>query len=167
MISGTCKLLAITAISSVLGYCVYFDKKRRTDPDYKRKLHARRRKAMLAKEQQQRAATTEPSTAQVAQTPAQALRGLVKTNTEQYFLEQIHLGEHRLMIGDIDAGITHMVNATSVCTHQETFLQMLESTLPVEIFSMFLAKLQHAEQTRSYTNSILPHVLSSRTGIAW
>lgn len=39
--------------SLFIGYCIYFDKKRRSDPDYKKKVIARRKKeaAMLKKQQ--------------------------------------------------------------------------------------------------------------------
>ncbi|XP_002138074.1 mitochondrial import receptor subunit TOM20 homolog [Drosophila pseudoobscura] len=167
MIRGACKLLALTAVSSVLGYCVYFDNKRRSDPDYKKKVRARRLKAKLAKDQdrQQEAVAQEGSMPQLQHTQAQALRGLVKTNTEQYFLEQVLLGENRIMSGDIDGGIVHMINATSVCTRQEAFLQMLQGTLPPDIFQVFLVRLQHAEPTRSITtNGILPNAMSPSSG---
>jgi import receptor subunit TOM20 len=43
------RFLALCALglagSLFVGYCVYFDSKRRSDPDYKKKVLARRRKA--------------------------------------------------------------------------------------------------------------------------
>ncbi|XP_017145098.1 mitochondrial import receptor subunit TOM20 homolog [Drosophila miranda] len=167
MIRGAFKLLALTAVSSALGYCVYFDNKRRSDPDYKKKVRARRLKAKLAKDQerQQEPVATEGSMPQLQQNQAQALRGLVKTNTEQYFLEQVFLGENRIMCGDIDGGIMHMINATSVCTSQEAFLQMLRGTLPPDIFQVLLARLQHEEPTRSTTTiGIMPNWMSPSSG---
>ncbi|BFF89225.1 mitochondrial import receptor subunit TOM20 homolog [Drosophila madeirensis] len=164
--SGTCTVLAISAVSSVLGFCVYYDKKRREDPDYKRKVRTRRLNAKLAKEQKQRAATV-AAMAQAPQAPAQALSGLVRPNTEQYFLEQIHLGELRILAGDIETGITHMINATRVCIRLQTFLNMLESTLSEEVFSMFMLKMLQAEQARNNSNSIMPNVASPRYGLAW
>uniref|UniRef100_H9GLC8 Uncharacterized protein n=1 Tax=Anolis carolinensis TaxID=28377 RepID=H9GLC8_ANOCA len=79
LVLGVCGL-------ALLVYCLYFDRKRRGQPDFKRRLR-------------------EP-----------------KKSTE------------------------HLANAISVCTHPNQLLQVLEQTLPPQVFEMLLQSIPHAVQ---------------------
>lgn len=46
MINRTIGLVATGAIGLFIGYCIYFDKKRRSDPDYKKKIIERRKRKL-------------------------------------------------------------------------------------------------------------------------
>lgn len=42
MISKTAMGIAVGIASAVVGYCIYFDNQRRSDPDFKKKLRERK-----------------------------------------------------------------------------------------------------------------------------
>lgn len=129
-VSGTFKVLA--AISGILfmGYCVYFDKQRRSDPDFKRKLHERRIQRSLA---------SVKSTASVS---------MSERDVEVYFMTQIHKGETLITNGDVEAGVEHLINAILVCGQPSKLLQLLQSTLPMDIFTTMLIKMHAYEASQ-------------------
>ncbi|EDW42709.1 mitochondrial import receptor subunit TOM20 homolog [Drosophila sechellia] len=126
-VTGTFKVLA--AISGILfmGYCVYFDKQRRSDPDFKKKLHDRRIQRSLA------------SVKSAASVP------MSERDVELYFMTQIHKGETLITNGDVEGGVEHLINAMLVCGQPAKLLQLLQSTLPVDIFKAMLIKLNAYE----------------------
>ncbi|CAN0405432.1 mitochondrial import receptor subunit TOM20 homolog [Petromyzon marinus] len=108
-----------------IGYCVYFDRKRRSDPDFKKKLRERRRK--------QKQAT---SSAQII------LPDIKDTEAVQkFFLQEIQLGEEMLSQGEFEQGVEHLTNAVAVCGQPQQLLQVLQQTLPPPVFQMLLQKL--------------------------
>ncbi|KAH8267213.1 hypothetical protein KR026_005150, partial [Drosophila bipectinata] len=125
---GTFKFLAAVSAFLFAGYCVYFDRKRRSDPDFKKKLHERRLRRqgnML--------------------TPPAAPVHLDEKEIEMYFMTQIHRGEGLITNGDIEGGLDHLINAILVCSQPGKLLQVLQSTLPAEIFTMMLIKMHAYE----------------------
>ncbi|KAH8293522.1 hypothetical protein KR054_001203, partial [Drosophila jambulina] len=118
------KLMAAATGMMFVGYCVYFDNKRRSDPDFKRKLHERRNRRPAAKS---------------------VPRDLNDKDMEMYFLDQMQRGQRLIMNGDIEGGVDHLINAIFVCNQPEKLLQVLQSTLPTEIFTMMLIKMHAYE----------------------
>lgn len=131
------KLLAAASGIVLLGYCVYFDKKRRSDPDFKRKLHERRNRRLATKSKPQ---------------------DLGDKDMEMYFLEQMQRGQTSIMNGDIEGGVDYLINAILVCNQPGKLLQVLQSTLPMEIFTMMLIKM-HAYETAQERPSVPPVVV--------
>ncbi|KAH8267607.1 hypothetical protein KR018_002340, partial [Drosophila ironensis] len=124
----TLKLLAATATLMIVGYCIYFDHKRRRDPDFKKKLRERRR-----------------SRKTVNLAPSGAPVHLSEKDIEMYFVTQIQRGEGLITSGDIEGGIDHLINAILVCSQPGKLLQVLQSTLPMEVFTMMLVKMHAYE----------------------
>uniref|UniRef100_A0A1A8L1H7 Translocase of outer mitochondrial membrane 20 homolog b n=2 Tax=Nothobranchius TaxID=28779 RepID=A0A1A8L1H7_9TELE len=115
----------------LLGYCVYFDRKRRSDPDFKNRLRERRRTQKAAKERAGLAKLPDLKDAEAVQ---------------KFFLEEIQLGEELLAQGDYEKGVDHLTNAIAVCGQPQQLLQVLQQTLPPPVFQMLLTKLPSISQ---------------------
>nr|KAF6400103.1 translocase of outer mitochondrial membrane 20 [Molossus molossus] len=68
-----------------IGYCIYFDRKRRSDPNFKNRLRERRKKQKLAKERAGLSKLPDLKDAEAVQ---------------KFFLEEIQLGEELLAQGN-------------------------------------------------------------------
>ncbi|XP_026165266.1 translocase of outer mitochondrial membrane 20 [Mastacembelus armatus] len=124
VVAGVCGALFI-------AYCVYFDRKRRSDPRFKEKLRERRRKQKISSEKS----------------------GLVRLPdlkdpeaVQKFFLEEIQLGEELLSQGEVDKGVDHLTSAIAVCGQPQQLLQVLQQTLPAPVFQMLLTKLPSISQ---------------------
>ncbi|KAK7118945.1 hypothetical protein R3I94_020955 [Phoxinus phoxinus] len=114
-----------------VGYCVYFDRKRRSDPNYQRKLRERRRKQKASQEKAGLSRLPDLKDAEAVQ---------------KFFLEEIQLGEELLAQGDYEKGVDHLTNAIAVCGQPQQLLQVLQQTLPPPVFQMLLTKLPSISQ---------------------
>ncbi|XP_040206631.1 mitochondrial import receptor subunit TOM20 homolog isoform X1 [Rana temporaria] len=114
-----------------LGYCIYFDRKRRNDPNFKNRLREKRRKQKLAKERAGQPRLPDLKDAEAVQ---------------KFFLEEIQLGEELLGQGDFEKGVDHLTNAIAVCGQPQQLLQVLQQTLPPQVFQMLLTKLPTISQ---------------------
>nr|XP_055026972.1 translocase of outer mitochondrial membrane 20 [Misgurnus anguillicaudatus]XP_055026973.1 translocase of outer mitochondrial membrane 20 [Misgurnus anguillicaudatus] len=114
-----------------IGYCIYFDRKRRSDPNFKTRLRERRQKQKAAVE-----------TSGLGQLPDLKDAGAV----QKFFLEEIQLGEELLAQGDFEKGVDHLTNAIAVCGQPQQLLQVLQQTLPAPVFQMLLVKLPTISQ---------------------
>ncbi|CAG2220597.1 mitochondrial import receptor subunit TOM20 homolog [Mytilus galloprovincialis] len=120
-----------------LGYCIYFDRKRRSDPDFKRKLKEKRSRASQNKKQ-----------------------GGGKTNVQlpdlsspeamqKFFLQEVQIGEDLLAQGEIEEGVEHLSVAVAVCGQPQHLLQVLQQTLPPQVFQLLIQKLPTVNQRLS------------------
>ncbi|XP_034722425.1 mitochondrial import receptor subunit TOM20 homolog [Etheostoma cragini] len=92
MMGGKTSALAAGLCGALLlGYCIYFDKKRRSDPDFKNRLRERRRKQKVAKERAGMAKLPDLKDAEAVQ---------------KFFLEEIQLGEELLAQGKRASSVT-------------------------------------------------------------
>lgn len=116
-----------------LGYCYYFDKKRRSDPNYKLKVKERRRAKREAANNAKSGRTQIPD---------------LKDNeaVQMFFLQQVQLGEELLSRGDEEGGVEHLSNAVAVCGQPNQLLQVLQQTLPPHVFQLLLMRLPAAGQ---------------------
>uniref|UniRef100_A0A670HXX8 TOMM20-like protein 1 n=1 Tax=Podarcis muralis TaxID=64176 RepID=A0A670HXX8_PODMU len=110
LVAGACGL-------AVLGYCLYFDHRRRSAPDFKRRL----------RESEWRG---RPHNAKL----------------QEFFLEEIQLGQEWLARGEHNKSIEHLANAIAVCTHPSQLMHVLKHTLPPHIFEMLLHNIPYAVQ---------------------
>ncbi|XP_077935767.1 mitochondrial import receptor subunit TOM20 homolog [Gasterosteus aculeatus] len=132
MMGGRTSALAAGLCGALLvGYCIYFDKKRRSDPDFKNRLRERRRKQKAANERSGMAKLPDLKDAEAVQ---------------KFFLEEIQLGEELLAQGDYEKGVDHLTNAIAVCGQPQQLLQVLQQTLPPPVFQMLLTKLPSISQ---------------------
>jgi len=113
-----------------LGYCIYFDQKRHNDPNFKRKLREKRKQQRLAK---------------VAGTKIPDLRD--QEAVQKFFLSEVQLGETLLSEGDVDGAVEHLGSAIAVCGHPQQLLQILQQTLPPQVFHLLLQRLPMIGQT--------------------
>ncbi|KAM3862723.1 translocase of outer mitochondrial membrane 20 [Diretmus argenteus] len=132
VVAGVCGALFI-------AYCVYFDRKRRSDPNFKKKLRERRRNQTVSSE-----------TSGLPKLPnlkdAEAV--------QKFFLEEIQLGEELLAQGDYEKGVDHLTNAIAVCGQPQQLLQVLQQTLPPPVFQMLLTKLPTISQRSVSSQSL-------------
>ncbi|XP_071562780.1 mitochondrial import receptor subunit TOM20 homolog [Temnothorax nylanderi] len=124
MISKTAVGIAVGIAGILVGYCFYFDQKRRSDPDFKKKLRERRR----AKKHAQKASSKIPD---------------LKDHelVQKFFLQEVQLGEELLACGEIDGGVEHLANAVAVCGQPAQLLTVLQKTLPPPIFQILVQRL--------------------------
>ncbi|CAK9304818.1 unnamed protein product [Gordionus sp. m RMFG-2023] len=124
MTAGVCGALFV-------GYCVYFDKKRRSDPNFKNKLREKRTKLKLEKENENKLNIPDFKDPEAMQA---------------FFIQEVTKGEELLAIGDLENGIDHLSIAVSVCGQQKQLLKVLEQTLPPQIFFLLVQKLPQAHK---------------------
>ncbi|XP_059770298.1 TOMM20-like protein 1 [Balaenoptera ricei] len=117
--------LAACGAVAFLGYCVYFDRKRRGDPAFKLRLREKRRA------QQQKA---EGRGAQLWD-PAK------NEKLQQLFLQEVRMGELWLSRGEHRMGVEHLSNALLVCGQPQELLKVFKHTLPPKVFEMLLRKI--------------------------
>lgn len=61
----------------------------------------------------------------------------------RYFLQEIQLGETLISTGDIERGVEHLANAVIVCGQPTQLLQVLQQTLPAQVFGMLIQQMQN------------------------
>ncbi|ELT93544.1 hypothetical protein CAPTEDRAFT_175158 [Capitella teleta] len=130
--------LAVAAAGAGLcfvGYCIYFDHKRRSDPLFKEKLREKRKRAKQG------------GVGSTGAGGSSEIPDLSDTESVQkFFLQEVQLGEELLATGQIDSGIEHLSNAVAVCGQPQQLLQVLQQTLPPQVFQLLLQRLPLASQ---------------------
>ncbi|KAM7409017.1 hypothetical protein PAMA_002642 [Pampus argenteus] len=127
MVSGKATVVAAGMFGALfIAYCVYFDRKRRSDPHFKKKIRERRRKHNVTNEKSGLAMLPHLKDADAV---------------HKFFLEEIQLGEELLSQGEFEKGVDHLTNAIAVCGQPQQLLQVFQQTLPSPVFQMLLTKL--------------------------
>lgn len=111
----------------ILGYCIYFDKQRHDDPDFKKKLRERRRAQKMAASGRK----SGPALPDMKDHEA----------VQRFFLQEVQLGEELLAAGDLENGVEHLGNAVAVCGQPNQLLQVLQQTLPPQVFHLLVQRL--------------------------
>ncbi|XP_069117300.1 mitochondrial import receptor subunit TOM20 homolog [Argopecten irradians] len=132
-----------------LGYCAYFDYKRRSDPNFKEKLREKRRKA-------KHASSSKPGS-------APSINSGSYEDLQKFFLQEVQMGEELLASGDIEGGVDHLSSAIAVCGQPQQLLQVLQSTLPPQVFQMLLQKLPTAGQRITMSSAPMSMGMSDMT----
>ncbi|XP_060534504.1 mitochondrial import receptor subunit TOM20 homolog B-like [Cylas formicarius] len=124
-VMGICAGVSATLF---IGYCIYFDKQRHKDPDFKKKLRQRRKAQKAAASSGKRSTTVFPD---------------MKDHeaVQRFFLQEIQLGEELLAAGDLENGVDHLGNAVAVCGQPNDLLQVLQQTLQPEVFHLLIKRL--------------------------
>jgi import receptor subunit TOM20 len=107
-----------------LGYCFYFDQRRHADPNFKKKLREKRRQKRLSR---------------LAGSRIPDLRD--QEAVQKFFLSEVQLGEELLSQGEVDGAVEHLGSAIAVCGHPQQLLQILQQTLPPQVFHILLQRL--------------------------
>jgi import receptor subunit TOM20 len=129
-----------------IGYCFYFDRKRRSDPDFKKKL--------IEKRMRQKKARADKDSLKYPDLTNE-------TAIQSFFMSEIALGEQLMGLGDIENGVEHLANAVAVTAHKENLLNVLRSTLPDPIFRLLVEKLPEVSQ-KIYNSSKMKTASSFR-----
>ncbi|XP_043067106.1 mitochondrial import receptor subunit TOM20 homolog B-like [Drosophila bipectinata] len=106
-----------TGVAFFLGYCIYFDQKRLSAPDYKKRVHERRRWNRM------NTATIVPCANN-------------KAALEEYFVTQMKAGEALIKQNQVEEGLTHFINAIILCAQPAKLksIRVLPSTEPEDYF---------------------------------
>jgi len=60
---------------------------------------------------------------------------------QKFFLSEVQLGEDLLSQGDVEGAVEHLGSAIAVCGHPQQLLQILQQTLPPQVFHRLLQRL--------------------------
>jgi len=107
----------------ILGYCIYFDKKRRSDPEYRKKIKMRREK----------------KNPPAKKCPWPDLRD--PQEIQKFFMMRLQEGEELIASGQIDAGTDCLARALVVAGQPDPLMGVLQQTLPVDAYRMLTLKL--------------------------
>ncbi|XP_049753358.1 TOMM20-like protein 1 isoform X1 [Elephas maximus indicus] len=121
---GLLAALAVCGVVAFLGYCVYFDRKRRGDPAFKRRLRDKRRAEQ----------------AQAKERGAQ-LWDSANEKLQELLLHEVQMGELWLSRGEHRMGVEHLSNALLLCGQPQELLKVFKLTLPPKVFEMLLHKI--------------------------
>ncbi|KAH7723269.1 MAS20 protein import receptor containing protein [Aphelenchoides avenae] len=125
---------AAVAGAAFVGYAIYFDHKRRSDPNYKQKIRENRRR----KQQKARGGSSRgPSNFPNPMNPAEM---------QSFFLQEVQLGEELMAEGMYEEGVEHLCNAIVMCGQPQQLLQIFQQTLPPEQFELLVRTLPAAKQ---------------------
>ncbi|KAH8280770.1 hypothetical protein KR054_010701, partial [Drosophila jambulina] len=117
----------------IVGYCVYFDRKRRSSPDFRKRLYERRRRQRTS---------SASSSSTTSSSPLMPRDGDKHVSPETYFLSEMRSGEELINQGCIDEGLTHFANAVALCAQPDKVMEALQATLPTHMFEMLISKLK-------------------------
>ena len=142
----TVSIFAGISAAAFLGYCIYFDHKRRSAPDFKEKLRARRRLTNQSKNSG--GSTNLPNFSD-------------QEAVQRFFLQEVQLGEELLSQGDIENGVEHLSMAVAVCGQPHSLLGVLQQSLPQPVYALLLQSLDKAQsRVRSHVASKVPGLSS-------
>lgn len=57
-------------------------------------------------------------------------------------MQEIQTGEALIAAGDVETGVEHLANAVVVCGQPAQLLQILQQTLPAQIFTMLIQRMR-------------------------
>ncbi|XP_034479911.1 mitochondrial import receptor subunit TOM20 homolog [Drosophila innubila] len=135
-------LLAFTAGTAgaiILSYCIYYDQKRRSDPEYKRKVHQRR----------QRDINNDDNQATAHQNDIPLYDTSDHSALEQSFYNEMKVGEQLISNGNIADGVSHFANALMMCAQPLPLFQTFQESLPDFVFMPLLMKLTELQSNSS------------------
>lgn len=151
-------LTAGTTSALILGYCLYYDQKRRSDPEYKRKVHDRRRLSELHKlryydidsdddDEDDEDDDDDSSMDQLD------INDLIMKNSLASFFSEIKLCERLIAEGSPNEGLSHLANAILMCTQPMPMIQTLRETLPKPIFLPLMRQLEELHKMETDKSS--------------
>uniref|UniRef100_A0A914UJZ0 Mitochondrial import receptor subunit TOM20 n=1 Tax=Plectus sambesii TaxID=2011161 RepID=A0A914UJZ0_9BILA len=126
--------------AAFIGYCIYFDHKRRSAPDYKHKVLENRRR-------QRQQETRGGGSVGGGGGRSQQLPNINNpTEMQAFFLQEVQLGEELLSEGDTEGGVEHLANAITMCGQPQQLLQIFQQTLPPQVYARLIETLPDARQ---------------------
>ncbi|XP_044733844.1 mitochondrial import receptor subunit TOM20 homolog [Chrysoperla carnea] len=132
VVTRALKVFSGIVVTLFLGYCIYFDRVRHSDPCFRTKLRQRRQRERDRENQEFRCPV-----------PPKCIE-----NRQIYFLEQISLGEKMLTSGYVADSVCHFANAVAICPNPNQLICALRVTLPEDIFKKLQNRLAHMKIDR-------------------
>ncbi|KAG0255588.1 hypothetical protein BGZ95_005721 [Linnemannia exigua] len=148
VVAATVGVLAVAAV----GYAVYFDSKRQTDPEFKRKLKRDRKRAeKLAKAEAKR--LTEKSTQDIEEFLATATEEDYPTSMEereQFCMAQLSAGEELFVKGPENYSLAAICfyRALKVYPAPAELVMVFQKTIPPEVFTIVMGMLSKDVQSK-------------------
>lgn len=113
-----------------LAYCAYFDHQRRSAPDYRDRVRARRERIKKAQEQDDVELPPEND----------------KEAIEKFFVKQIEVGEELMQADDIEKAVKHFAYAIVFCPQPQNLLKYMKEALPTTAYAKLLDYLSVANK---------------------
>lgn len=104
-----------------LAYCLYFDYKRRSHPDYQARVRARRELERHEKELKDEVVPDLPPSHD-------------KAALEKFFITEIETGEELIQAGDFDRAVKHLSYAVVLCPQPQQLLAYMKESLPASAY---------------------------------
>lgn len=125
-----------------LAYCLYFDHKRRNDPEYEKKVRAKRERERQAKEDEDK----------IELPPFND-----KTAIERFFVKEIEVGEELIQAGEVDRAVKHLSYAVVLCPQPSQLLQYMREILPTDAYTKLVENIAIATKVvdKAYKKSSL------------
>ncbi|XP_043067101.1 mitochondrial import receptor subunit TOM20 homolog B-like [Drosophila bipectinata] len=110
-------------VALFIGYCIYFDRKRLSAPDYKKRVHERRRRNRMKN------ATVVPCANN-------------KEALEEYFFAQMNAGVALIRQNQVEEGLTHFTNGIILCAHPIKVVRSLRRSISRHVYKLLVRKLK-------------------------
>ncbi|KAI9281180.1 MAS20 protein import receptor-domain-containing protein [Sporodiniella umbellata] len=136
-----------------IGYIIYFDKQRRSDPNFKKHLKRERKKqAKNQKEAEKEAIDSAEKTVElVLKSVAEESFPESPEEKEKYFMEQVSAGEALVQQNLIHESIVHFYKALKIYPSPLELLNIFQQTLPEHAFRL-VVNIMAVEQQQRQTN---------------
>ncbi|CAB3397387.1 unnamed protein product [Caenorhabditis bovis] len=131
-------LAAGLAGAAFLGYCIYFDHKRITAPDYKDKIRQKRRAKLGGGAARRAPASGMGDVSMPDVTDPNAMQA--------FFLQEVQLGEELMGAGNTEQGAIHIANAVMLCGQSQQLLAIFQQTLTEEQYRAVLHQLPNTRE---------------------
>ncbi|KAI8875412.1 hypothetical protein K501DRAFT_263838 [Backusella circina FSU 941] len=135
-----------------IGYLVYFDQKRRSDPDFKKRLKRERKlnakKEKVAKEEE--VATVEELVKEVLKAVSKEEFPESAEDKEKYFMEQVGIGEELCKQGEAyyDQSVIHFYKALKIYPAPLELIMIYQKTVPEKVFRIVVNIMALEQQQR-------------------
>ncbi|KAG0379493.1 hypothetical protein BGX24_000233, partial [Mortierella sp. AD032] len=154
IVAATVGTLAVATV----GYAIYFDQKRRSAPEFRRKLKKEKKRAMKQQKEEEKKKTT-----QTTQTVEEALASIKEDDfptsmeeREKFCMEQLSTGEALFTRGPegYDMAAICFYKALKVYPAPAELVMVYQKTIPPEVFTLVMGMLSmdvHKKQEKYYT----------------
>ncbi|KAG0768786.1 hypothetical protein G6F57_004559 [Rhizopus arrhizus] len=138
-----------------IGYLIYFDSKRRNDPNFKKQLKRERKKQTKAEKEikKEELMTVEQLVQDVLKTVSQETFPEAPEEKEKYFMEQVAAGEALCQQGLLNESVSHFYKALKIYPAPLELVMIYQQTLPENVFRIvvnIMAVEQQKRQTEFY-----------------
>ncbi|KAF9205275.1 hypothetical protein BGZ49_004250 [Haplosporangium sp. Z 27] len=154
IVAATVGTLAVATV----GYAIYFDQKRRNDPEFRRKLKKEKKRAMkqLKEEEKKKATDTAQSVEEALASIKEDEFPTSMEEREKFCMEQLSAGEALFTRGPegYDMAAICFYKALKVYPAPSELVMVYQKTIPPEVFTLVMGLLSmdvHKKQEKYYT----------------